>query len=478
MSPLLIILFIAGYFALLFCISHYTGKGADNAAFFLANKKAPWYIVAWAMIGTTISGVTFISVPGWVGTTQFSYLQMVFGYLLGYFVIATVLLPLYYRLNLTSIYSYLEGRFGFWSYKTGAFYFLLSRTIGSAFRLYIVAIVLQLAVFDAWNIPFAVTVFITILLIWLYTFKGGIKTILRTDMLQTSFLLLAAGISIYLIADELRFGMYGMVDAIQNSGYSQVFFWEINDKNYFFKQFFSGALIAVVMTGLDQDMMQKNLTCRTIRDAQKNMFSYSVVLVFVNLMFLALGALLYLFAEAKNIPLPAKTDELYPMLATQNYLHPLVGILFIIGLIAAAYSSADSALAALTTSFCVDFIDINKHPEQHRIKIRKMVHIGVSIMMVLVILIFKVINNDSVINAIFTVAGYTYGPLLGLYAFGLFTKWDVRDRFVPAICLLSPVLCFFLAQNSKEWFGGFEFGYLLLLVNGMITFAGLVMVKK
>lgn len=481
MSPLLIIISIIAYFGLLIFVSFLTTRGekTNNDSFFLGNKKSKWYVVAYGMIGASLSGVTFISVPGWVGTSAFSYMQVVFGYLLGYFVIATALMPLYYRLNLTSIYTYLEQRFGFWSYKTGAVFFLVSRSFGSAARLYIVAIVLQLSVFDSFQIPFEITVLITIFLIWIYTFKGGIKTIIWTDTLQTTFMLAAVGISIYVIAKELGFGISEVIQNISDSQYSQIFFFDdLNDKKHFIKQFFSGAFIAIVMTGLDQDMMQKNLSCKNIKEAQKNMFSFSIVLVFVNLFFLSLGALLYIFVNAKGIAIPSKTDELYPMLATQNYLSPLAAFLFIIGLIAAAYSSADSALAALTTSFCVDILDIKKKNEQQKIFTRKIVHIGMSLLMVFVIIIFKMLNDESVISAVFTVAGYTYGPLLGLYSFGLFTKWNVRDKFVPLVCVLSPLICFFLSKNSELIFNGYKFGFELLIVNGALTFAGLFLLKK
>ncbi len=480
MSPQVIVAIILAYFLLLIIVSYFTGRGADNESFFLANKNSPWYVVAFGMIGASLSGVTFISVPGWVATSQFSYMQMVLGYLAGYTVIALVLLPLYYRLNLTSIYSYLEQRFGFWSYKTGAAFFMLSRTLGSAFRLYLVAVVLQLAVFDHWNIPFSVSVIITIALIWLYTFRGGIKTIIWTDTLQTTFMLLAVGVTVYIVGSDLNLGVSELIDTIDKSEYSRIFFFDDwNDKRYFFKQFIAGAFIAIVMTGLDQDMMQKNLSCRNIGEAQKNMFTFSIVLVFVNLLFLSLGAMLYIYAKAKGIELPANGDKLYPMLATGGYMHGIVGLLFIIGLIAAAYSSADSALTALTTSFCVDFLNIRKMTnEKKKTRIRKTVHIAISIMMIGVILIFKAINNDSVISAVFTVAGYTYGPLLGLYAFGLFTKLGVRDKWVPLVCILSPVLCYYINLNSIEWLNGYKFGFELLVLNGLITFAGLLILSK
>jgi SSS family transporter len=478
LSPSIIILFILIYFAILIAISFFTGKDADNNSFFLANRKSPWYVVAFGMIGASLSGVTFISVPGWVGNSQFSYMQVVLGYLVGYFVIATILMPLYYRLNLTTIYTYLKERFGNTSYKTGAAYFLLSRTIGSAFRLYIVANVLQITVFDKWKVPFEITVIITILFIWLYTFKGGIKTIIWTDTLQTLFMLLAVGLSIWLIGKDLGLGITEMIDTISKSKYSQIFFFDdVNDKRYFWKQFISGIFIAISMTGLDQDMMQKNLSCKNLKEAQINMFSFSFVLVFVNLFFLALGALLYIYAETKGIEIPKRSDDLYPMLATQGYLNITVGVFFIIGLIAAAYSSADSALTALTTSFCIDIIDIKNKPIDKQEKIRKQVHIGISLVMALVIIIFRIINDDSVISAVFTAAGYTYGPLLGLFAFGLITKISIKDKWVPIVCILSPIICYILNIYSKDIFFGYQIGFELLLLNGILTFIGLVLLN-
>lgn len=478
MSPILILSIIAVYFAVLFIIGKVTSKGADNDSFFIGNKQSPWWIVAFGMIGTSLSGVTFISVPGWVGTSQFSYMQMVFGYLVGYTIIATVLMPLYYRLNLTSIYTYLDDRFGRASYRTGASFFLLSRTIGAAFRLYLVAGVLQLTIFDAWGVPFIVTVLATILFIWLYTYEGGIKTIIWTDTLQTLFMLLAVVCTVVIISNQLGFGFGEMVSTIKNSDYSKVFFFEdVNHPKYFWKQFIAGALIAVVMTGLDQDMMQKNLSCKNIGEAQKNMFSFSAVLVVVNLFFLSLGALLYLYATAKGIELPTKADDLYPIIATGGELPIIVGVLFILGLIAAAYSSADSALAALTTSACVDILDIEDKPKKDQMVLRKKVHVAMSGILVVVIMVFHWIGNDSVISQVFRIAGYTYGPLLGLYAFGLFTKMGVRDRFVPVICLVSPALTYIINFYSESWFGGYKFGFELLALNGFITFIGLLLIS-
>ncbi len=479
MSSAVIAGIVALYFLFLLLIARITSKGADNSSFFVGNKNSPWYLVAFGMIGTSLSGVTFISVPGWVGTSQFSYLQMVLGYLLGYVVVANVLMPLYYRLNLTSIYTYLEQRFGFWSYKTGAFYFLLSRTIGAAFRLYLVANVLQIAIFDDWNIPYYLTVAITILLIWVYTAKGGIKTIVWTDSLQTLFMLLAVGVAIYQIGDQLDLGFSELLSTVKARDYSQVFFFDDwRASNFFWKQFLSGAFITIVMTGLDQDMMQKNLSCKNIKEAKWNMFSMSIVLVFVNVLFLGLGALLFIYSNQNGIEIPAKTDELFPSLALGNTLGIAVSVFFILGLIAAAYSSADSALTALTTSVCVDFLAVEKKPELEAQRTRKTTHIIMSFVLYLVILIFSFISDESVISSLFKVAGYTYGPLLGLYAFGLLHKIELKDKWVPLICLICPIICYVIQLNSEVWLNGYKFGFELLMLNGLLTYIGLHLLRK
>ncbi|MGD9978080.1 MAG: sodium:solute symporter [Bacteroidales bacterium] len=466
------------YFFALFVISYFTSKGADNQSFFIGNRKSPWYLVAIAMVGTSISGVTFISVPGWVGTSQFSYLQMVLGYLLGYFVIANILLPLYYRLNLTSIYTYLETRFGFVSYKTGAVLFLVSRIIGSAFRLFIVSSVLQLTVFDSWGLPFWFTVTVTVTLIWLYTRKGGVRTVIWTDTFQTLAMLTAVTLTIYYIAGDMDLSFRGIVDTVIHSDLSRVWFFDdINSRNHFLKQFFGGAFITIVMTGLDQDMMQKNLSCRSCKDAQKNMYWYGFAFLPVNLLFLCLGVLLYAYAGSKGITLPAKTDDLFPLIATQGYLSPVVGVLFVLGLIAAAYSSADSALTALTTSVTIDLLNTKGIDDGTLLKTRQWVHVFISLAMVGIILLFNSLNDKSVIDAIFTVAGYTYGPLLGLFAFGLFTPFRVREFWVPFIAVFSPLLCFVLSTYSQQLFGGYKFGFELLILNGAITFLGLLLVR-
>jgi Na+/proline symporter len=479
MEPLWVICVISIYFLILLAVGQYTSRNANNESFFVGNRQSPWYVVAFGMIGASLSGVTFISVPGWVGDTQFSYLQLVFGYLLGYFVVANVLLPLYYKSNLTSIYSYLGTRFGVYSYKTGASFFLLSRVIGSAFRLYLVATVLQVAVFDAWQVPFWVTVAVTILLIWLYTKKGGIKTIIWTDMLQTATMLLAVVLVIYYICHQMGYSFSQMVSVIRESEYSRVWFFDDwHDKRHFVKQFFSGAFITIVMTGLDQDMMQKNLSCRNLSDAKKNMYWYGFAFLPVNLIFLSLGALLFIYANQLGIAIPTQSDNLFPLIATQGYLPKVAGILFILGIIAAAYSSADSALTALTTSFTVDILGATNFTDEKQANQRRWVHIAISVVLGIVILAFRAVNDQSVISAIFTVAGYTYGPLLGLYAFGLFTKISVRDRWVPVVAILSPVICFFLSNYSVVLFNGYKFGFELLMLNGALTFFGLLALAK
>lgn len=477
MQPLHILLLICGYFAILLLISYVTNRGGSNDDFFKAGKQSPWYLVAFGMIGASLSGVTFISVPGAVEADSFSYFQVVLGYTIGYAVIGLVLLPLYYKLNLTSIYTYLEGRFGTASYKTGASFFLVSRITGASFRLYLVAIVLQDLVFNAMGVPFWLTVMITILLIWLYTFKSGIKTIVWTDTLQTFFMLIAVGVAIYYIADGLGIGDKGIISFIAESDLSQIFFFDdYKSSSYFFKQFISGIFIAIVMTGLDQDMMQKNLTCRNLKDAQKNMFWFTIVLTIVNLIFLGLGLLLTIYAEQNGIE--AHKDKLFSTLAMNGNFGWGIGVFFLLGLIAAAYSSADSALTALTTSFSLDILNIEKKfTPENQVKIRKKVHIGMSIVLILVIISFNYLIGDaSVITKLFIFTGYTYGPLLGLYAFGLFSKQKVKDKFVPIVAILSPFIGYAISHFSALWFG-FEFGFFILILNGLLTYLGLVLIR-
>ncbi|MBN2891580.1 MAG: sodium:solute symporter [Bacteroidales bacterium] len=477
MSPILVFSVVAGYFSLLILISFFTSRKSDTASFFNANKKSPWYLVAFGMIGASLSGVTFISVPGWVGSSSFSYFQIVLGYLIGYSAIALILLPLYYKLNLVSIYTYLEQRYGKYSHQTGSAFFLLSRVIGAAFRLFLVAGVLQLAFFDAFNIPFIVTVIVTIFLIWIYTFRAGIKTIVWTDTLQTSFMILAVIVSIIMIAKNLNLDFGSLVDTVVDNNNSQIFFWDWRDPHFFVKDFVAGAFIAFVMTGLDQDMMQKNLTCKTLKESQKNIFTMSISLLPVNILFLSLGVLLYVFAAQNNIALPSASDDLFPMLAI-NHFGTFAGITFLIGIIAAAFSSADSALTALTTAFSIDFLKLDIKNNDRKTKRTKMfVHLGVSATVIAVILIFKAINNDSVISQIFKVAGYTYGPLLGLFIFGLATKQKIKDIFVPIVAILSPILSYLFAKII-ETYTEYSFGFELLILNGALTFLGLLIIRK
>ncbi|WP_432710309.1 sodium:solute symporter [Pedobacter sp.] len=476
MTPSILLSFLLGYFLVLFCIAYYTSrKNSDNSSFFIANRNSKWYLVAFGMIGTALSGVTFISVPGAVGNSDFGYFQFIMGNAVGFIIIATVLLPLYYRLNIISIYTYLERRFGFWSYKTGAVIFLVSRTIGSAFRLYLVAIVLQRFIFDAWNIPFWVTIVMCLALIWAYTHKGGLKTIIITDTLQTLFLLLSVVLSIIFMAKSLDLDVVGTFEAVKDSSYSKIFFWEdfMGSKTHFLKQFLGGVFVTIAMTGLDQDLMQKNLSMKTIGEAQKNMFTFTAVFVALNIFFLSVGALLYLYAEKNGIDTTAlrTPDYLYPEIAL-NHLAIIPGIVFMLGLTAATFATTDSALTALTTSFCIDFLHFDKKADQNDPSLvtkRHWVHIGFSVLMVIVIMIFRLINDDSVVNAIFKAAGYTYGPLLGLFSFGLLTKKAAKDKLVPYICIVSPILCLLIDANSMNWFN-YALGFELIILNGLLTF--------
>lgn len=478
LTPSLILGIITLYFLVLIGISWWTSRTADNQSFFSANQNASWVMVAFGMIGASLSGVTFISVPGMVADTQFAYMQMVFGYLLGYLFIALVLMPLYYRLQLTSIYEYLQQRFGNYAYRIGAFYFILSRVLGASFRLLLVAIVLQKFVLGPMGIPMPLTVVVTIGLIWVYTFTGGIKTIIVTDTLQTVFMLLAVILTIHHIMQSLDLsGVSAMMQKIHESSFGQLWFFEggWSDVNNFWKQFVSGALITIVMTGLDQDMMQKNLTCPNIKDAQKNVFLFSGILVVANWLFVSLGALLYIYANEKGIVLPERTDQVFPTLAFEHF-PTWVGIAFILGLIAAAYSSADSALTALTTSFCIDFLNFKKRTdwdEAYKKKIRLRVHIAFSVLLMIIIIGFNAINKEAILKNLFIMAGYTYGPLLGLFVFGMLTKRKIKDKWSLQVCLVAPLLSYIIDTNSAVWMGGFQFGFLIIALNGLLTFIGL-----
>ena len=484
MNSFLILILLLSYFVVLILISYLTSKNDSNQDFFKAGKQSPWYLVAFGMIGASLSGVTFISVPGWVEASQFSYFQVVLGYMVGYFVVAFVLLPVYYKLNLTSIYEYLFHRFGFVSHKTGAFFFFVSRVLGAAFRLYLVAIVLQQFIFDEWNVPFEITVIISILLIWIYTFKGGIKTIVWTDTLQTVFMITAVILSIYFITESLDWTFSEFLVSEELKAYSTIFNTDsILDKGYFLKSFFGGVFITICMTGLDQDMMQKNLSCKSLKDAQKNMLSFSIVLTLVTFLFLLLGALLFIYAKRNNIEIPLldgqpKTDLLFPEIALNSGLGITLGITFILGLIAAAYSSADSALTSLTTSFCVDILDMSGKSEKAQKSIRKKTHIGMSLLLVLVIISFKYILNSNVIDSLLTVAGYTYGPLLGMFAFGIFTDYKIKDKFVWIVALASVTMVYMLGKIPADDLGGYVIGYELLPINGLLTFIGLILIRR
>lgn len=499
MSATLIVTVLVLYFAVLVGISFLTSKKANNESFFRGDKKSPWYLVSFGMIGASLSGVTFLSIPGWVGdaTQQFSYMQVVFGYLVGYFIVAFVLLPLFYRSNVTSIYEYLKDRFGFWSYKTGAFFFLVSRIIGASIRLLLVANVLQAILFEDWGVPFEVTVIISILLIWIYTSRGGIKTIVWTDTLQTLFMLASVFLTVYFISDALNLSEKGgIISTVSESKYSQIFFFDdFLSGNDFWKSFFGGMFITIGMTGLDQDMMQKNLSCKNIGDAQKNMVSMAIVLVGVNLVFLTLGSLLYMYAEA-NMPdvIQAISDKelgsdmLFSSIAMSDAVGPFIGILFLLGLIAAAYSSADSALTSLTTSFSIDFLNLKSKRAAEQERTRRMVHVGMSVVLVLVIILLKYTTDDSAIGLLLKFAGFTYGPLIGMFFFGIIFKRMVRDGLVPLICLVSILLCVFfwyfsvggpgVPKGEAGILGNYAFGIEMIIVNSVLTFLGLLAFSK
>ena len=480
MTPAAVLVTVIAYFLVLYLVASLSGRRADNQGFFVGNRRSPWPVVAFAMIGSSISGVTFVSVPGWVQASQFSYLQMALGFVAGQLVIAFVLIPLFYRMGLVSIYQYLESRFGISSYRTGAWFFFLSKMIGAAVRVYLVCLVMQLLVFGPLHVPFVWNVAATMILVWLYTYRGGVKSLIWTDSLKTFCLVASVGLCIYFIASDLHLDFGDAAGAVARHDYSRIFFFDdLNDRRYFFKQFLAGAFTVIAMTGLDQDMMQRNLSCKNFRDSQKNIVTSGILQLFVILLFLMLGVLLYTFTERNGLQVPQKSDELFPMIATQGYFPVIVGILFVLGLISAAYSAAGSALTSLTTSFTVDILgSTKKHDETRTARIRKRVHVGMAVTMGVVILIFNVLNNTSVIDAVYVLASYTYGPILGMFAFGIFTKRPVRDRWVPLVALLSPVLCFVLDSHSETWFNGYSFSYELLIFNALFTFAGLCLLIR
>jgi len=480
MSPLIILLVIAAYFLVLFAVSYFTGRKADNAGFFSGNRKSPWYVVAFATIGAAISGVTFVSVPGMVAGSGFSYLQMVLGFAVGQLLIAFVLIPLFYRMNLVSIYEYLNNRFGLSTYQTGAWLFFVSKMLGAAIRLFIVCVVLQLLVFTPLGLSFIINVIFTVGIVWLYTFRGGVKTLIWTDSFKTFCLIVSVGLCIYYISRNLGTGGSNIFSVIFHSDMSKIFFFDdINDKRYFFKQFLAGVFTVIAITGLDQDMMQKSLSCKNPRDSQKNMITGGILQIFINLLFLMLGVLLYSYASANAIVLPAKGDEVFPFLATQGYFPIIVSFLFIIGLISAAYAAAGSALTALTTSFTIDILKTTKEKtEKETAATRKKVHIGMAVVMGLVIYVINILNNASVIDTVYKLASYTYGPLLGMFVFGIFTKWQIRDKWAPLVAIISPVICLVLDLNSKAWFNGYEFSHERLIFNALFTFVGLCLLVR
>ncbi len=483
MNPGIVLIVIASYFTVLIIISRITSRKVDSETYFTGNRRSPWYVVAFGMIGASLSGITFISVPGEVGNSNFYYFQLVLGYLVGYFVIATVLLPMYYKLKLVSIYSYLETRFGRFSHKTGSLFFLISQSIGASLRLFVVSSVLHIAFFQNYNVPFIVTVATTILMIWAYTNRAGIKTIVWTDIFQTSMMLLSVGLSIYIISSGLDLSFTEMTKTVVNSDYATIFNWDWLFEKNFYKQFITGIVVAIAMNGLDQNEMQKSLTCRNLKEAQKNIYLYSIILVMTNLIFLSLGVLLYIYIQKSGINWPVdatgkfiNTDKVFPELALNQFGY-YAGIVFMLGIAAAAFSSADSAMTSLTTAFYTDFMNNERKSEREKKKLRNKINIAVAFVLIAIIMIFKAVNNDSVINTVFTIASYTYGPLLGLFSFGLFTKYPVKDKFVPVVAILSPVMAYLINNISIQWFG-FYFGYTILLLNGMITFIGLWMIRK
>jgi len=479
MSPFVISATIVAYFLVLFIVSYIAGKKADNEGFFVGNRKSSWYVVAFAMIGSSISGVTFVSVPGMVGQNGFSYLQMVLGFVAGQFIIAFVLVPLFYQMRLVSIYEYLKDRFGNSTYQTGAWLFFISKMLGASVRLFLVCLTMQLLVFSPLKLPFLLNVIITVTLVWLYTYRGGVKSLIWTDSLKTLCLIVSVVLCIYYIAAKLNLGFGDLITTLSNHEYSKTFFWEnANDRHFFFKQFLAGIFTVIAMTGLDQDMMQRNLSCKNSKDSQKNMIISSIAQLFIILMFLMLGVLLYIFATHQGIPQPSKSDELFPIIATQGYLPNIVGILFIIGLVASAFSAAGSALTALTTSFTIDILGITGKTEQKVVSLRKYVHILMTLFMGIVIYIINQLNNTSVIDAVYILASYTYGPILGMFVFGILTKKRIHDRYIPFIAIGSPLLCYLLQSKSEEWFNGYQFSYELLIFNALFTFIGFWMVSK
>lgn len=480
MSATIIIATILGYIALLFTVAYISGRRADNEGFFVGNRSSSWWMVMFAMVGAAMSGVTFVSVPGMVATSGFSYFQMVLGFMMGYFVIAFVLIPLFYRMKLVSIYGYLEQRFGVGAYKTGAWFFFISKLLGASVRLFLICVVLQLLLFEPYGLPFWLNALVTVLLVLLYTFQGGVKSLIWTDTLKTLCLILSIALSIWFVVQRLDMSLADMVATVKGSENSRIFFFDdINDRRYFFKQFLAGLFSVIAMTGLDQDMMQRSLACKNYKDSQKNLVVSTILQTTIIFVLLVLGVILYTFAERMGITLPAGTDNMFPTVATSPTMPIVVGVLFILGLVSSTYSAAGSALTALTTSFTIDVLGGTKRFDDQRLtKVRKGVHIAMAVAMFVVICALHHMGSSNVIDAVYTLASYTYGPILGLFAFGIFTKWSVKGRYVGIVAVVAPLLCFVLQQNSERWFGGYKFSYELLIVNALITFIGLILLIK
>ena len=474
MTPIAVIITVVAYFAVLFSVSYWAGRKADNAGFFQGGKQSKWYMVAFAMIGASISGVTYVSVPGMVGTSQFGYLQLVMGFMAGQLVIALVLTPLFYRMQLVSVYQFLEQRLGSSSYHTGAWFFFISKMLGAAVRLYLVCLTFQLLIFEPLHLPFILNVLVSILIVWLYTYKGGVKSL----MLKTLCLIVSVVLCIWFIAKSLGMDWGAMITAISDDRLSRVFFFDdVNNRQFFWKQFLAGVFTQIAMNGLDQDMMQRNLSCRNSRESQLNMVVSMVLQFVVIAIFLMLGALLYIFVGKQGIVVE-KSDTLFTIVATGGYLPIIVGILFIIGLTSSAYSAAGSALTALTTSFTVDILGTKGMGEDEVKQTRQRVHVGMAVVMGISILAFNLLNNTSVIDAVYILASYTYGPILGMFAFGILTKWRVRDKLIPVVAIAAPLLCFILDKNSMAWFSGYQFSYEILILNAIFTFIGLCLIKQ
>ena len=470
--------FVLGYFIILLIVANRTSRNSNNESFFIGNRSSNWMLVAFGMVGTSLSGVTFVSVPGAVGKESFAYFQITLGYLIGYAIIAYVLLPIYYRLNVTSIYNYLSTRFGFRSYKTGSAFFILSRTLGATARLYLVVEILQYSILESFHVPFWLTTVIILIMILLYTYKGGVKTIVWTDTLQTTCMLAGLIICVFFILNKMGLSFTDSIHQINQKGYGKIFFTDINSKLFFVKQILAGAFITITMTGMDQEMMQKNLSVRTLTNSKKNVLTLSFILAIVLLLFLFLGGLLYLYAGQQNVTVTG--DKLFPEIAL-HHMPPLISVIFIVALISALFPSADGAITALTSSFCIDILGMKRREdwtELEKKKVRQKIHLTVAFIFLVFVMIFKWVNDPSMISVILKVAAYTYGPLLGLFSFGILTKRKVIDKFVPIVCVLAPIICFFLDKFQKDIFGKYEIGLELLIINGLLTFIGLYLISK